>query len=166
MQTKKEAQDAPPSHYCHCERLLLIAAAVAVARNVLQQIVEAVSRTTDLVRDVHTATREQSDGAAQILSTTTAMHHVTQNLAETAREQAEGARKITQSVGTMTRMTQQVADATAEQIRGGDQIVKAVDQIAQVAQQYLTATEQMSSATRNLAVEAERLKDMSAVFHV
>ncbi|HYU33280.1 MAG TPA: HAMP domain-containing methyl-accepting chemotaxis protein [Thermoanaerobaculia bacterium] len=140
--------------------------AVAIARNVLQQIIEAVSRTTDLVRDVHTATREQSDGAAQILSTTTAMHHVTQNLAETVREQAEGARKITSSVGTMTRMTQQVADATSEQIRGGDQIVKAVDQIAQVAQQYLTATEQMSSATRNLAVEAERLKDMSAVFQV
>jgi methyl-accepting chemotaxis protein len=140
--------------------------AVAVARSVLMQIVEAVNRTTDLVRDVHTATREQSEGAAQILTTTTAMHHVTENLAQTAREQAEGARRITQSVGTMTRMTQHVADATAEQIRGGDQIVKAVDQIAQVAQQYLSATEQMSSAARNLAIEAERLKDMSGIFHV
>ena len=140
--------------------------AVNVSRNVLQQIVDAVRRTTDVVREVHTATREQSQGAAQILSTSTAMHQVTQKLAGTAREQAEGARKITQSVGTMNRMTQQVADATAEQMRGGDQIVKAVDQIAQVAQQYLAATEQMTSATRNLALEAERLKEMSAIFNV
>jgi methyl-accepting chemotaxis protein len=140
--------------------------AVTVSRGVLKQIVEAVGRTTDLVRDVNTATREQSQGAAQILTTATAMHQVAQKLAETAREQAEGARKITHSVGTMNRMTQQVADATAEQMRGGDQIVKAVDQIAQVAQQYLAATEQMSSATRNLAMEAEKLKEMSAVFSV
>jgi methyl-accepting chemotaxis protein len=140
--------------------------AVAIAGNVLKQIVEAVSRTTDLVREVHIATREQSEGAAQILSTATAMQQVTRNLAETAREQAQGAGRITQSVGTMTEMTQQVADATAEQMRGGDQIVKAVDQIAQIAQHYLTATEQMSTATRNLAVEAERLKEVSAVFRV
>ena len=140
--------------------------AVTVSRTVLQQIVDAVRRTTDVVREVHTATREQSQGAAQILSTSTAMHQVTHKLAGTVRGQAEGARKITDSVSTMNRMTQQVADATAEQMRGGDQIVKAVDQIAQVAQQYLAATEQMTSATRNLALEAERLKEMSAIFHV
>lgn len=140
--------------------------AITVSRSVLQQIVDAVRRTTDVVVEVRTATREQTQGAAQILSTSTAMHQVTQKLAGTAREQAEGARKITSSVGTMNRMTQQVADATAEQMRGGDQIVQAVDQIAQVAQQYLAATEQMTSATRNLALEAERLKEMSAIFQV
>jgi len=100
------------------------------------------------------------------LKTSSTMHGVTQQHAAAAREQADGARQIMKSVEAMNRMTQQVADATAEQMRGGDQIVKAVDQIAQVAQQYLAATEQMTSATRNLALEAERLKEMSAIFHV
>lgn len=140
--------------------------AVTLSKQILDQIVSSVRRTTDLVREVKDATREQSEGASQILATATAMHHVTQTLAGTAREQAVGADSITRSVGTMSRMTLQVADATAEQMRGGDQIVKAVEEIAQVAQQYLAATAQMSSATGNLAAEAERLRDMSAVFHV
>ncbi|HYG63252.1 MAG TPA: HAMP domain-containing methyl-accepting chemotaxis protein, partial [Thermoanaerobaculia bacterium] len=138
--------------------------AVAVSRTIVQQIVAAVGRTTELVRDVHTATRDQSEGAAQILATATTMHEVTRNLAETAREQAEEARKITGSVEAMNQMTHQVAAATEEQMRGGDQVVKAMEQIAQVAQHYLGATEQMSTAARDLAVEAERLKDMAAVF--
>jgi methyl-accepting chemotaxis protein len=140
--------------------------AVQLSQGVLRQIIEAVNRTTDLVRDVNTAMQEQSAGAAQILKTSSTMHQVTQQLASAAREQANGARQILQSSEAMNRMTQQVADATSEQMRGGDQVVKAVDQIAQVAQQYLTATEQMSNATQSLAREAERLKTMSGVFQV
>ncbi|HYG62462.1 MAG TPA: methyl-accepting chemotaxis protein [Thermoanaerobaculia bacterium] len=140
--------------------------AVSLSQQVLQQIVGAVNRTTDLVRDVHSATQEQSAGAAQILRTSSGMQEVTQQLAAAAREQANGARQIMGSVEAMNRMTQQVADATNEQKRGGDQVVKAVDQIAQVAQQYLSATEQLSNATHSLAVEAERLKKLAGVFQV
>ncbi|HKV13269.1 MAG TPA: methyl-accepting chemotaxis protein [Thermoanaerobaculia bacterium] len=140
--------------------------AVQLSQGVLRQIIEAVNRTTDLVRDVNGAMQEQSAGAAQILKTSSTMHGVTQQLAAAAREQADGARQIMKSAEAMNRMTQQVADATSEQMRGGDQVVKAVDQIAQVAQQYLTATEQMSAATQSLARESERLKTMSGVFQV
>jgi methyl-accepting chemotaxis protein len=138
--------------------------AVELSQRVLRQIVDSVSRTTELVRNVQAATQEQRGGAARILRTTGGMQDVTQQLATAAREQAQGARQIMTTAEMMNRMTQQVADATAEQMRGGDQVVKAVDQIAQVAQQYLSATEQLSVATQSLALEAERLKSLSAVF--
>ena len=140
--------------------------AVELSQRVLRQIVESVSRTTELVRNVQAATQEQSGGAARILRTASGMQDVTQQLATAAREQAQGARQIMTTASVMNRMTQQVADATAEQMRGGDQVVKAVDQIAQVAQQYLSATEQLSVATQSLALEAERLKSLSGVFKV
>jgi methyl-accepting chemotaxis protein len=140
--------------------------AVELSQRVLRQIVDSVSRTTELVRNVQAATQEQSGGAARILRTAGGMQDVTQQLATAAREQAQGARQIMTTASMMNQMTQQVADATAEQMRGGDQVVKAVDQIAQVAQQYLSATEQLSMATQSLALEAERLKSLSGVFQV
>jgi len=138
--------------------------AVQLSQRVLRHIVDSVNRTTDLVRNVQTATQEQSKGANQILRTASGMQQVTQQLATAAREQAQSARQIMTTTTLMNQMTQQVADATAEQMVGGDQVVKAVDQIAQVAQQFLTATEQLSNATQSLAGEAERLKGLSAVF--
>ena len=138
--------------------------AVELSQRVLRQIVDSVSRTTELVRNVQAATQEQSGGAARILRTAGGMQDVTQQLATAAREQAQGARQIITTASVMNRMTQQVAEATSEQMRGGDQVVQAVDQIAQVAQQYLSATEQLSVATQSLALEAERLKSLSGVF--
>ena len=140
--------------------------AVALSQRVLQQIVESVNRTSDLVREAHVATREQSSGAAQILKTASSMQTTMQQLATAAREQAQGARQILGAVAGMNRMTLQVADATGEQMRGGDQVVKAVDQIAQVAQQHRAATEQLSRATKSLAAEAERMRGLAEVFQL
>ncbi len=140
--------------------------AVTLSQRVLQQIVAAVNRTTALVRDVHSATREQTSGAAQILKTASSMQSTMQQLATAAREQAQGARQILGAVGGMNRMTVQVAEATGEQMRGGDQVVKAVDQIAHVANLHRSATEQLSRATQSLALEAERMRHLAEVFQL
>jgi methyl-accepting chemotaxis protein len=140
--------------------------AVALSQGVLHQIIQAVNRTSELVREVHHATREQSSGAAQILKTASSMQSTMEQLAAAAREQALGTRQILAAVAGMNRMTLQVADATGEQMRGGDQVVKAVDQIAQVAQQHRTATEQLSRATQSLALEAERMRRLAEVFQL
>lgn len=138
--------------------------AVEITRRVLEDIVSSVKQTTDLVAEVYTATQEQSGGAAQIVSTSANMQHVTRQLAFAAKEQANGAGEIIKSVDVMNRMTQQVADGSREQKQGGDLVVKAVERIAQVAQQNLSAAEQLSSATLALANEADRLQRMAEVF--
>jgi len=140
--------------------------AIGLTKQILEQIVDSVNRTSELVGEVYTATQEQSGGAAQILSTTTHMQNVTRQLASAAKEQANGARDMMKAVETMNRMTQQVADASREQKQGGDLVVKAVERIAQIAQQNLAAAEQLSTNTSNLSQEAERLLNVAQVFAV
>jgi methyl-accepting chemotaxis protein len=138
--------------------------AIVLTREILQQIVGAVTRTSELVAEVYGATQEQSGGAAQILTTTTHMQNVTRQLAAAAKEQANGARDMMKAVEVMNRMTQQVADASREQKQGGDLVVKAVERIAQIAQQNLVAAEQLSANTRNLNQESERLLSVAQLF--
>lgn len=140
--------------------------AVELTQGVLQQIVDSVTRTSDLVTEVHAATEEQSRGADQILTTTNDMQMTVQQLAHGAREQADGAQAIMQAVENMNQMTQQVADATGEQKRGGDQIVKSIEEIAQVARQNLSASEELSATTASLARQAGELRQLSQSFQV
>ncbi|MEM9292930.1 MAG: HAMP domain-containing methyl-accepting chemotaxis protein [Acidobacteriota bacterium] len=140
--------------------------AVDMTRKILENIIDSVTKTTDLVSEVYTATQEQSSGANQIVQTSMNMQNVTRQLAYAAKEQANGAGEIMKSVDIMNRMTQQVADGSREQKQGGDLVVKAVEKIAQVAQQNLTSAEQLSSATLALANEADRLQRMAQVFKI
>lgn len=140
--------------------------AVELTRTVLNDIVQSVKKTTDLVAEVYAATQEQSGGAQQIVTTALNMQNVTRQLAYAAKEQANGAGDIMRAVEMMNQMTQQVADGSREQKQGGDLVVKAVERIAQVAQQNLTSAEQLSSATLALANEADRLQKMAEVFRL
>ncbi len=138
--------------------------AIDLTREVVSQLVDSVTRTSELVGEVYSATQEQSGGAAQILQTSTHMQNVTRQLASAAKEQANGARDMMKAVEVMNRMTQQVADASREQKQGGDLVVKAVERIAHIAQQNLAAAEQLSANTRNLTHESERLQSVAEVF--
>lgn len=138
--------------------------AIELTSDILKQIVGSVTRSSELVGEVYSATQEQSGGAAQILNTTTHMQNVTRQLASAAKEQANGARDMMKAVEIMNRMTQQVADASREQKQGGDLVVKAVERIAQIAQQNLAAAEQLSGNTDNLSREADGLLSVAQVF--
>ncbi len=140
--------------------------AVALADQILQKIVDSVTKTTALVAEVATATHEQSQGAAQIVSTSTNMQQTTRQLAYAAKEQASSAREILRAVESMNEMTQQVAEAGLEQKRGGDMVVRAVEQIAEIAHQNLIGAEQLSKSTTNLVGEAEKLQQIADVFTV
>lgn len=135
-----------------------------LTEDVLAKISESVNRTSSLVSEVYIASQEQSAGASQMLKTATNMQNIMRELSTAANEQAKGAREIMKAVESMNRMTQQVADAVSEQKKGGDAIVKAIEQIALTAQQNFTSTEELTKATRNLAVEAERLQQLAAQF--
>ncbi len=142
------------------------AQAVELSRGLLRKIVDSITQASALVTEVHSASREQSSGAAQILKTATEMQTITQHLAQAAVEQSRGARQILAAVDTMNHMTQQVAGAGQEQKRGSDQVVQAVEGIARVARQNLAAAEQLSRATLHLSGEAERLSRLAEGFQL
>lgn len=140
--------------------------AIDLSGQVLKKIVASATETSNLVTEVRMASQEQSSGASQIVSTASAMAEMTRRLAASARGQSERAREIMGATDTMNRMTRHLADANAEQKRGGDMVVQAVERIAQIAQQHSSSAEQLSGATRDLALEAERLKGAAEFFQV
>jgi len=140
--------------------------AVDMSQNILQKLIDSVTRTSDLISDVTLAIREQSIGTSQILKATTSMQLMTQEITLATKEQTRGAHDILLAVEQMNQMTQQVADATSEQQKGGDMIVKAMEEISLVAQHNLTATKQLSQATSNLSQEAERLQKLIESFTI
>ncbi|MDJ0766760.1 MAG: methyl-accepting chemotaxis protein [Myxococcota bacterium] len=140
--------------------------AVDLTQSVLERIVNAVTKTSDLVTEVHAATEEQSLGADRILTTTENMRHLTQKVAEAAREQANGTRSITDAVEHMNGMTQQVASATSEQKRGGDMVVRAIEEIATVGHQNLEASRQVTETTSILVTQADDLRQLAQTFKV
>jgi methyl-accepting chemotaxis protein len=140
--------------------------AVELSRGVLQQIIDSVSRTTTLVGEVRTSTRQQREGADEVLATAENMRTVTGVVAMAAREQARGAAEMMKAVEAMNQMTQQVAHTTNEQKRGGDLIVRTIEQIALVAQQNVSATNNLAGETESLAREASRLQTLAESFTV
>jgi len=140
--------------------------AVDITQTILKKLIDSVSKTSELISDVSYATQEQSSGVSQILNTMNNMQSITQEITSSLKEQVRGVQDIMGSVEPMNVMTVQVAEATSEQKKGGDMVVKAVEQVSIVAQENLVATKQLSTATRNLAIEAERLQLLVERFDV
>ncbi len=140
--------------------------AVELTGVILQRIVDSVARSTSLTGEVHVAVREHSQGAGQILKTSSAMQTMARQMAAAASQQAQGAKEIMQAIEVMDRMTQQLANFSVEQRQAGNMVVGAVEQIARVATENLRAAEDLSSATGSLVSEADGLRKLTEVFRV
>ncbi len=143
-----------------------MAQAIELTGVILQRIVDSVARSTSLTGEVNVAVREHSQGAGQILKTSSAMQTMARQMAAAASQQAQGAKEIMQAIEVMDRMTQQLANFSVEQRQAGNMVVGAVEQIARVATENLRAAEDLSVATGTLAGEAEGLRKMTEVFRV
>jgi methyl-accepting chemotaxis protein len=140
------------------------ARAVDMTRRILDTMLSAFQKTSDMVGDVKALTEEQAAGAHAILKTAERMSDTSVEVSTAAQEQASGAREILRAVQEMSTMTQQVADATVEQKRGGDIVVGAMETIATVARANLTAVAEFSTASSGLAREADGLRSQLESF--
>jgi methyl-accepting chemotaxis protein len=129
-----------------------------------KQIRAAVENINKLSSQVAYSTREQAAGGRQVRTAVENMNKIAAQVGIATKEQADGSRQIIQSVENMNRMTQQVSFATAEQKRGGELVVQAMENISQIARDNLATVDEMSKATANLAVQAENLAKLIAVF--
>jgi methyl-accepting chemotaxis protein len=129
-----------------------------------KQIRAAVENINKITSQVAYSTKEQAAGGRQVRQAVENMNKIAAQVGIATKEQAEGSRQIIQSVENMNRMTQQVSFATAEQKRGGELVVQAMENISKVARDNLSTVDEMSKATANLAVQAENLAKLTAVF--
>ena len=136
----------------------------ATQEEVLAGIIGSIDQTSRLVGEAARATEDQATDAREVLQVAGNMSNLARQIASAVKENAIGAREITQAAQKMNRLTHQMSEGVVEQKRGGDMVVKAVESIALVSRQNLVAVEQMSAASKNLAVESESLKKQVGAF--
>jgi methyl-accepting chemotaxis protein len=94
------------------------------------------------------------------------MSGLAQQIAVAARENAGSAAEIVTASRRMSALTSSMLDATMEQKRGGETVVKSTESISEVARQNLQVVEQLNLAAKDLAGEAESLRQRMETFTV
>ncbi len=140
--------------------------AVGLASQVLEGIVKAIEKTSQLAGETSTTTDEQSQGASQMLKAAENMALMARQIVMASKENALGAGEITKSAENMSALTRQMSEASVEQRKGVEMVVKAIDSIAMISHQNLSSVAQMAQAAKNLAQQSESLKQQVETFKV
>jgi methyl-accepting chemotaxis protein len=125
-----------------------------------------IDKTSIIIAASALATESQSEAARQTLKVAENMAGLAQQIAMGARENAGSAAEIVTASRRMSALTNSMLDATLEQKRGGETVVKSTESISEVARQNLQVVEQLNLAAKELAAEAESLRQRMETFTV
>jgi methyl-accepting chemotaxis protein len=143
-----------------------VGAAVTLTDEVLVGMMASIDKTSTIIAASALATESQSEAARQTLKVAENMSGLAQQIALAARENAGSAAEIVTASRRMSNLTSSMLDATIEQKRGGETVVKATESISEVARQNLQVVEQLNLAAKQLATEAESLRQRMETFTV
>jgi methyl-accepting chemotaxis protein len=143
-----------------------VGSAVVLTDQVLVGMMASIDKTSSIIEKSAQATEQQSESARRTLKMAETMAGLAQQIAVASRENAGSAAEIVKASHNMSELTNIMLDATIEQKRGGETVVKATDSIADVARQNLQVVEGINLAVRQLAAEAEALRQRVEEFTV
>ena len=143
-----------------------VGAAVTLTDDVLVGMMASIDKTSTIIAASALATESQSESARQTLKVAENMSGLAQQIAMAARENAGSAAEIVTASRHMSALTSSMLDATLEQKRGGETVVKSTESISEVARQNLQVVEQLNLAAKELAAEAEALRQRMETFTV
>ncbi len=143
-----------------------VGAAVTLTDEVLVGMMASIDKTSTIIAASALATESQSEAARQTLKVAENMSGLAQQIALAARENAGSAAEIVTASRRMSALTNSMLDATMEQKRGGEAVVKSTESISEVARQNLQVVEQLNLAAKQLAAEAESLRQRMETFTV
>jgi methyl-accepting chemotaxis protein len=143
-----------------------VGAAVTLTDEVLVGMMASIDKTSTIIAASALATESQSEAARQTLKVAENMSGLAQQIALAARENAGSAAEIVTASRRMSTLTSSMLDATMEQKRGGETVVKSTESISAVARQNLQVVEQLNLAAKELAAEAESLRQRMETFTV
>ncbi len=143
-----------------------VGVAVTLTDDVLVGMMASIDKTSTIIAASALATESQSEAARQTLKVTENMAGLAQQIAMGARENAGSAAEIVTASRRMSALTNSMLDATLEQKRGGETVVKSTESISEVARQNLQVVEQLNLAAKELAAEAESLRQRMETFTV
>jgi methyl-accepting chemotaxis protein len=127
----------------------------------LRSITESVSRSSQLMDQIASATATQSQASAEVLQTVSNMNTVTGQVTSAVREQAEGSNQIRQAMENINRIMAQAAYSTKEQSAGGRQVRIAVENMNRIAAQVGIATKEQAEGSRQIVDAVENMNRMT-----
>jgi methyl-accepting chemotaxis protein len=127
----------------------------------LRSITESVSRSSQLMDQIASATATQSQASADVLQTVGNMNTVTGQVTSAVRQQAEGSNQIRQAMDNINRIMAQAAYSTKEQSAGGRQVRIAVENMNRIAAQVGIATKEQADGSRQIVDAVENMNRMT-----
>jgi methyl-accepting chemotaxis protein len=127
----------------------------------LRNIIESVSRSSDLMGQIAEATGKQSQASSEVLDTVSRMNAATSQVTQAVREQAEGSKQIRAAMENIKKVMSQAAYSTREQAAGGRQVRLSVEDINKIASQVGVATREQAEGSRQIINAVERMNDMT-----
>jgi methyl-accepting chemotaxis protein len=127
----------------------------------LRNIIESVSRSSELMGQIADATGKQSQASSEVLDTVSRMNSATSQVTQAVREQAEGSKQIRAAMENIKKVMAQAAYSTREQAAGGRQVRLAVENINKIASQVGLATREQAEGSRQIINAVERMNDMT-----
>jgi methyl-accepting chemotaxis protein len=127
----------------------------------LRNIIESVSRSSELMGQIAEATGKQSQASSEVLDTVSRMNAATSQVTQAVREQAEGSKQIRAAMENIKKVMAQAAYSTREQAAGGRQVRLAVENINKIASQVGVATREQAEGSRQIINAVERMNDMT-----
>jgi methyl-accepting chemotaxis protein len=127
----------------------------------LRNIIDSVSRSSELMGQIAEATGKQSQASTEVLDTVSRMNAATSQVTQAVREQAEGSKQIRAAMENIKKVMAQAAYSTREQAAGGRQVRLAVENINKIASQVGLATREQAEGSRQIINAVERMNDMT-----
>jgi len=127
----------------------------------LRNIIDSVSRSSELMGQIADATAKQSQASTEVLETVGRMTTATDQVASAVREQAEGSKQIRAAMENIKKVMAQAAYSTREQAAGGRQVRLAVENINKIASQVGLATREQAEGSRQIVNAVQRMSDMT-----
>jgi methyl-accepting chemotaxis protein len=127
----------------------------------LRSIIESVTRTSQLMGEIASATGKQSSAGTEVLGTVSNMTTATSQVTTAVKEQAEGSKQIRQAMENIKKVMSQAAYSTREQAAGGRQVRLAVENINKIASQVGIATKEQAEGSRQIVHAVEKMNDMT-----
>jgi len=127
----------------------------------LRSIIESVTRSSDLMAQIASATAKQSTASAEVQQTVRHMDDATVQVTGAVREQAEGSKQIRQAMENINRIMAQAAYSTKEQAAGGRQVRVAVENMNKIAGQVGIATKEQAEGSRQIVRAVDNMNRMT-----
>jgi methyl-accepting chemotaxis protein len=158
QQDTTDAVDVARSGAAEAKQGIQLADKAGVA---LRSIIESVTRTSQLMGEIASATGKQSQAGREMQDTVSNMTAATNQVTTAVREQAEGSKQIRQAMDNIKKVMSQAAYSTREQAAGGRQVRLAVENINKIASQVGIATKEQAEGSRQIVHAVEKMNDMT-----